>query len=90
MRGQNGAKAVGERLADGENHLEDADDDEQKQQRSPDAMQEHVVDLARALNRERRAIAGAAAHLRGPGMRAGGIAHHGQRERLGAFAVAFC
>jgi hypothetical protein len=83
---RNGAKKVGERLADGEDHLEDADDDDQKEQRTPDAVQQDVVDLARALDRERGAVAGAAAHLRGPGVRAGGVAHDGQGERLGGGA----
>jgi hypothetical protein len=67
-----------ERLADREHHLKNADHHNQKQQRSPDAMQQHVVDLARALRRKRRAIAGTAAHLRGPTVRARGIAQHRQ------------
>ena len=85
--GEDVAKAVGERLADGEDHFKDADDDEQKQQRSPDAVEQDIVDLARALDRERGAVAGAAADLRGPAVRAGGVAHDGQGERLGGGAV---
>ena len=53
--GQQVAEAVGERLADGEDHFKDADDHDQKQQRSPDAMQQDVVDLAAVFSRERRA-----------------------------------
>jgi hypothetical protein len=45
--GEEVAEAVGERLADGEDDFKDADDDEEKEQRSPDAMQQDVVDLAR-------------------------------------------
>ena len=37
--------------------------------------------------RERGLVAGAAADLGGPGVRAGGVAEHGQGERLGGFAL---
>ncbi len=59
----------------------------QKQQRSPDAVQQHVIDPAAILDRQRRAIAGAAAHLCGPGVGAGGIAQHRQGQRLGGGAL---
>ena len=78
--GEDVAEAVGERLADGEDHLKDADDDDEKEQRSPDAMEQDVVDLAAVFGRERGAVAGAAADLRGPGVGAGGVAEHGQGE----------
>ena len=81
--GEDVAEAVGERLADGEDHFKDADDDDEKQQRPPDAMEEDVVDLAGVLGGERGAVAGAAADLRGPGVGAGGVAEHGQGQRLG-------
>ena len=55
MRREEFAEAVGERLADGEDHFKDADDDDQEKQRSPEAMQQHVVDLAGVLGRERSA-----------------------------------
>ncbi len=80
--GEDVAEAVGERLADGEDHFKDADDDDEKEQRSPDAMEQDVVDLAGVFSRERSAVAGAAADLRGPGVGAGGVAEHGKRERL--------
>ncbi len=82
------AEAVGERLAEREDDFEDADDDQQEQQRSPDAMQQHVVDLARVLGRKRRPVAGIAADLRGPAVRAGRVAHDGERKGLGLGAVA--
>ncbi len=82
MLGEDVAEAVGERLADGEDHFEDADNDDEEEQRSPDAMEQNVVDLAAVFSRKRSAVAGAAADLRGPGVRAGGVAEHGQRERL--------
>ena len=85
--GQDIAKTVGERLADGEDHLKDADDYDQKEQRSPDAVQQHVVDLARAFDRERSAVAGAAAYLGGPGVGAGGVAHDRQGQRPGGGAI---
>ena len=77
MRRQQFAKPIRERLAQREHHLEDADHNHQKKQRSPEAMQKHIVDLARVLGRERRLIAGVAADLRGPGMRAGRVAQYG-------------
>ena len=85
--GQQVAEAVGERLADGEDDFKDGDDDNQKEQRSPNAMEENVVDLVGVLSGERRLIAGAAADLRGPGMRAGGVAEDGQSDGLGAGAA---
>ena len=78
--GENIAKTVGERLADGEDHLKDADDHHEKQQRSPDAMEQNVIDLAAVFRRKRCAIAGAAADLGSPGVRAGRIAQHRQRQ----------
>jgi len=48
----------------------------------PDAVQKQVIDLAAVFLRERRTIAGAAAHLRGPGVGAGGVADDRKRERL--------
>ena len=46
-------------------------------------MQQDVVDLVRVDGRERHAVAGAAAHLRGPVVRAGRVADHGQLHALG-------
>ncbi len=80
--GEDFAEAVGERLADGEDDFKDADDHDEKQQRSPEAMEQDVIELAAVLCRERGMIAGAAADLRGPGVGAGGVAEHGQGELL--------
>ena len=55
---------------------------DEKEQRSPDAVEEDVVELAAVFSRQRSLIAGAAADLRGPGVGAGGIAEHGQSEGL--------
>src|ERR1039458_8984387 len=63
--GQDVAKAVRKRLADGEDHLKDAHHHEQKEQRPPDAVQQNVVDLAGVFDRERGLIASVAADLRG-------------------------
>jgi len=41
-------------LADGEDHLKDPDHDDQEEERSPDAVEQEVVDLARALDRKGR------------------------------------
>ena len=85
--GQDDAKSVGEWLADGEDHLKYAHHHDQEEKRSPNAVQQDVVDLACALNRKRRTVAGAAAELRGPVVRARCIAQDGQSQRLGAGAV---
>jgi len=87
--GKQVAEDVGERLADGKNHFEHAEDYEEKEQRSPDAMQQNIVDLARVGGRERGLVAGAAADLRGPVVRAGRVADDGQFDALG-LRVAFC
>ena len=50
-------------------------------------MQQHIVDLAGTLDRKRGAVAGLAAQLRGPTVRAGGVAQHRQSERLGGGAL---
>ena len=86
--GEEIAEAIGERLAEREDDFEDADDDGEEEQRSPDAMQQDVVDLARVLGGERGLVAGVAADLLSPVVRALRVAHDGQRERLGFFAVA--
>ncbi len=86
--GQQVAKAVRERLAHGEDDLKHTDDDGQKQQRSPDAVEQDIVDLAGLFDRKRSLVAGAPADLRGPGVRTGRIAQDGQRQRFGGGAVA--
>ena len=50
-------------------------------------MQQDVVDLARALDREWCTVAGASAQLCGPTVRACGIAQDGQGQRSGGGAV---
>jgi hypothetical protein len=80
--GEQIAEAIGKRLAEREDGFKYGDDDEEKKERSPDAMQKDVVDLACVLGRERGLVAGTAADLRGPGVRAGGVAEDGKSERL--------
>ena len=46
-------------------------------------MQQNIVDLARVGGRERGLVAGAAADLRGPVVRAGRVADDGQFDALG-------
>src|SRR6185312_17053207 len=55
---KNGAKTVGKRLTDGEYDFEDPDDHRHKEQRSPDAMQKNVVELAAVFSRQRRFVTG--------------------------------
>src|SRR5689334_1178664 len=81
-------EAIGEGLADREHYLEHTDDNHEKEQRSPDAVEEDVVEFAAALGGERCAIAGLAADLRSPGMGTGSIAQHWKRELLCTCPVA--
>jgi hypothetical protein len=55
--------------------------------RSPDAVEQDVVDLPRALNRKGSTVAGVAAYLSSPGVSAGCVAHHRQRKRRGGGTV---
>ncbi len=85
--GEDVAETVRERLADGEDDFKYADDDDKKEQRPPDAMEQDVVDFARAFDGERGAVTGAAADLGGPGVGAGGVADYGEGKGLGGFAL---
>jgi hypothetical protein len=85
--GEDIAEAVRKRLADGEDYFEYTDYYDEKEQRTPDSVEEDVVDFARAFNGERGAVTGAAADLGGPGMGAGGVANYRELKGLGGFAL---
>ncbi len=72
-------------MSDGEDDFKDADDDDEKEQRTPDAMEENAVELAAGFSGEGRVIAGTAADLRGPGVGAGSVAEDREGEALFGF-----
>ena len=84
---KNVSESVRQRLANREDNFKHADNNHQKEQWSPDAMKEQIVEPAAVLGRKWRAVACPATDLGSPAMRTGGVANHRKGQRLHSLAV---